>query len=396
MQHGPQTVIGLPEPDQDSLAHCRKVSASIREAIEASDGSISFAQFMQLALYAPGLGYYNAGLTKFGAAGDFVTAPEISPLFGRVVARQCKTVLDDVDHGQILELGAGSGRLACDILASLRELECLPERYLILEPSADLCARQRELIREELPGLQDKVQWLTGLPERLSGVVIANEVADALPVERFERTDDAVLQMRVTARAGGFDWIRKPAPEILSTAVKKIETDIGESLPAGYVSEVSLGLPDWIGQIARCLDEGLVLLFDYGVSRREYYSPQRNQGWLRCHFRHHAHDEPLVYAGIQDLASWVDFTAVAESAEAHGLIVVGFVTQAHFLINGGLQDELTGMSALPAAEQLELSRQVKLLALPGEMGEYFKCIGLSRGEIPAIGAFGDADRAHIL
>ncbi len=396
MQHGRHSISGLPRPDDDSLAHCQKVSASIKHAIDESDGSISFAQFMHLALYSPGLGYYNVGTTKFGAAGDFITAPEISPLFGRVVARQCKAVLEQTNKGQILELGAGSGKLAVDILQSLTDLKSLPDQYLILETSADLRSRQETLIREELPGLHKNVEWLSQLPESFAGVVIANEVADALPVERFERTDDAVLQMHVTADATGFDWSRKPAPQILEAAVEKIEADIGEALPGGYQSEISLGLPDWIAQLAKCLHKGLVLLFDYGVSRSEYYSPDRDQGWLRCHFRHYAHNEPLIYPGIQDLTSWVDFTAVAQSAEEHGLEVVGFVTQAHFLINGGLEEELAGIADLPIADQLELSRQVKLLTLPGEMGENFKCIGLSRGELTGVTAFSSADRAHIL
>jgi SAM-dependent MidA family methyltransferase len=396
MQHGRHTISGLPSPDRDSLTHCQKVIASIRQAIDASDGSISFAQFMHLALYSPGLGYYDVGTAKFGAAGDFITAPEASPLFGRVVARQCKVLLEEISNGQILELGAGSGVLAVEILRTLSELESLPERYLILEASSDLRARQEMLIRKETPGLRDRVDWLSELPETFSGMVVANEVADALPVERFERTDEAVLQMCVTADDAGFDWSRKPAPEVLTAAVCKIEADIGQPLPGGYESEVSLALPDWIGQIAECLDHGLLLLFDYGVSRREYYSPDRNRGWLRCHFRHHAHDEPLIYPGIQDLTSWVDFTAVAESAEEHGLDVAGFVTQAHFLINGGLEDELAGMIDLPIADQLELSRQVKLLTLPGEMGESFKCMGLGRGEIPDVPAFANADRAHAL
>jgi len=396
MQHGRHGTSGLPRPDDDSLAHCRKVCESIKQAIDEAGGSISFAQFMQLALYSPGLGYYSVGTSKFGAAGDFVTAPEISPLFGRVVARQCAAALEQLEKGRVLELGAGSGRLAIDILRKLADLKSLPERYLILETSADLQARQEELIGEELPDFSLKVEWLSQLPEKFVGVVIANEVADALPVERFERTDDAVLQMRVTADETGFDWCRKTAPEVLATAVEKIEADIGEPLPGGYQSEVSLGLPDWIGQIANCLGTGLVLLFDYGVSRREYYAPDRDQGWMRCHFRHHAHNQPLIYPGIQDLTSWVDFTAVAESAADHGLDVAGFVTQAQFLIDGGLQEELAGIVALPIADQLELSRQAKLLTLPGEMGENFKCIGLSRGDSSGISAFGGADRAHIL
>ncbi len=297
---------------------------------------------------------------------------------------------------KILELGAGSGKLAIDVLRSLDDMNSLPERYLILETSADLTARQEQLIREKLPDFYHKVDWLCQLPKKFIGIVIANEVVDALPVERFERTDDDVLQMHVTADESGFDWSKMPAPVLLATAVEKIEADIGEALPGGYESEISLGLPDWIAQLATCLEHGLILLFDYGVSRREYYSPDRNQGWLRCHFRHHAHNEPLIYPGIQDLTSWVDFTAVAEAAADNGLRVEGFVTQAGFLIGGGLDMELAGLTELPIAEQLELARQVKMLTLPGEMGESFKCIGLTRGEIAGLTSFGSSDRAHAL
>ena len=212
MQHVRQSSTRLPTPDEDSLAHCRKVCDAIRQAIDDADGSISFAEFMQLALYSPGLGYYAAGTTKFGAGGDFVTAPEVSPLFGRVVARQCWEALEQIDKGRILELGAGGGGLAVELLRKLSDLHSLPEQYLILEPSADLAQRQEQLIVEEIPEHRSRIQWLTGFPAKFSGVVIANEVADALPVERFECADDAVMQMCVTAGEAGFDWCKKPAP----------------------------------------------------------------------------------------------------------------------------------------------------------------------------------------
>lgn len=396
MQLGRHRQGGLPDPDDDALAHSQKVGERIRQAIAGADGSISFAEYMHLALHAPGLGYYSAGTAKLGAAGDFITAPEISPLFGRVVARQCAAVLGQVPNGRILELGAGTGRLAVDVLHSLDGLDSLPERYLILETSADFKARQEELIGNDLPELSAIVEWVSELPQNFAGVVIANEVADTLPVERFERTDGGVLQIGVTRTAAGFDWSTRPAPDVLAAAVGKIEADIGKPLPAGYQSEISLGLPDWIGQIAECLATGLVFLFDYGVSRREYYSTDHDQGWLRCHFRHYAHNEPLIYPGIQDLTSWVDFTAVAEAAVTNGLEVAGFVTQAQFLLGGGLQEELAGMAELPLRQRLELSGQVKLLTLPGAMGENFKCIGLNRGEFSGLSAFTAADRAHAL
>lgn len=386
----------LPLPDPESLAHSAKVARHIRKAIAQGGGSISFAEFMQLALYAPGLGYYSAGSAKFGAAGDFVTAPEISPVFGHVLARQCAAVLRQLEKPGILEIGAGSGALAVQMLEALTDAGVPPERYAILEASADLRDRQEARIRRQRPEDLHRIAWLSAPPERFSGVIIANEVADALPVERFRRTSAGVLQCRVTARRDAFEWCDAPAPGFLAEAVRHIEEDLGARLPDGYVSELSAGLPAWIREVARCLASGFVFLFDYGVSRREYYAPDRGGGWLRCHFRHRAHEDPLCWPGIQDISAWVDFTAVAEAASAAGLDIAGYVSQAHFLLHGGLEQELARSPALPAAAQLELSRQVKVLTLPGEMGERVKCIGLCRGRIDTPTSFTTADRAHAL
>jgi SAM-dependent MidA family methyltransferase len=372
------------------------VAEFLRNKIVASGGSIGFAEFMQHSLYAPGLGYYSAGSTKFGAGGDFVTAPELSPLFGRVLGNQCASLLDRIPGGNLLELGAGSAALAIWLIQKLADADALPQKYLILEPSADLQARQQQRIAAEIPRFANRVEWIAGWPVELDGVVIANEVADAIPVARFVMRNGMVRELRVAVTDQAFHWREQDAAPVLREAVRQIESNLGATLPDGYVSEACLALPAWLGDLARCIRHGFVFLFDYGVSRREYYAGERNGGWLRCHFRHRAHNDPLILPGIQDLTAWVNFTAVAEAATANGMDIAGYVTQAHFLLHGGLQDELWHMPGLPATEQFELSRQVKLLTLPGEMGENFKCMGLSKGVSPAPSVFAQSDRAHAL
>ncbi|MEX2124406.1 MAG: SAM-dependent methyltransferase [Woeseia sp.] len=379
-----------------SLAHSERVADCIRQAIDAAGGSISFAEFMQLALYAPGLGYYSAGTAKFGVSGDFVTAPETSRLFGRVLARQCAPVLRALPEQCIVEIGAGTGSLAAEMLKTLARLGVEVTRYAILEISPDLRQRQEVLVREEVPELASRVEWLDALPDTFTGIALANEVADALPVERFQKIGNRIIQYRVTVDGDGFSWLPGPAPEFLGQAVLHIEDTLGASLPDGYVSEVSTGMAAWIGDIAARIERGFVFLFDYGVTRREYYAADRNEGWLRCHFRHHAHNDPLIYPGIQDLSTWVDFTSVAEGATDAGMDVAGFVTQAQFLLHGGLETELADFERQPIAVQVELSRQVKMLTLPGEMGEHFKCMGLSRNQGITPRSFAAFDRTHTL
>ena len=391
-----QDGLQLPTPDAASQVHSQEVAAHIRKRIAAADGAISFARFMHEALYAPGLGYYSAGATKFGAAGDFVTAPEVSPVFGAVVARQCAEVITGIAGAAILEFGAGSGRLSVDILRALARLNALPAHYAILEVSPDLRERQESLLRKEIPEHVDKVTWLEQMPARHTGVVIANEVLDALPVERFVRRPDGLSQVCVAVEGDHFVLVERPAPANLVAAVSAIEDDLGRQLPAGYASEICLAAAPWVAELAACLERGVALLFDYGLSRREYYADERSGGWLRCHFRHHAHNDPLILAGIQDLTAWVDFSGVAAAAHAQGLDIAGFVSQAQFLIAGGLDAELAGFMELPPDAQLELSRQVKLLTLPGEMGENFKCLGLLQGDVTTPGGFLTADRTAAL
>lgn len=368
----------------------------IEDKINAAGGQISFAEFMHEAMYAPGLGYYAAGSTKFGPDGDFVTAPEVSPIFGRVLARQLAEVLSAVSGGDILEFGAGSGRLAADVLSALEALGTLPETYNILEVSADLALRQRDCLQAAVPHLLERVHWLSSLPPRFKGVVVANEVLDALPFECFARIGSQTLQRCVAIENSEFVWVELPAAKQLAAAVSDIEADIGTSFANGYRSEVCLAAGHWIADIAAMLTEGVVFLFDYGLPRRELYASDRSDGWLRCHFRHHAHNDPLVLSGIQDLTTWVDFTAIAAAALDNDLDLLGFQTQSQFLMGGGLEEEMREFLALPVAEQLLLSGQIKKLTLPGEMGENFKCIALGRGAIESPSAFDFADRTQTL
>jgi SAM-dependent MidA family methyltransferase len=386
----------LPEPDEQSAMHSARVRAHIAAKIGAADGQISFAEFMHEALYAEGLGYYNAGATKFGADGDFITAPEVSSVFGRVLARQCAEVLAHVENGEVLEIGAGSGKLAVDMLLALEELDALPVKYNILEVSPDLKDRQEELLRARAPHLVSRLQWLSALPVNFDGVMIANEVLDALPAERFVRRELGVFQLCVSMQGEGFVWSEIDAAERLVSAVRQIEVETGQAFTDGYTSEVSLAVAHWVADLGESLRHGAIFLFDYGVSQREYYAADRTDGWLRCHFRHHAHNDPLIHPGIQDLTVWVDFSSVAGAAVESGLDILGYQTQSQFLMGGGLEIEMQEFEKLSTTEQLKLSGQIKTLTLPGEMGENFKCMALGRGEVASPSAFNSADRTQTL
>jgi len=379
MQVGEVDTGGLPAPDAAARAHSQRLVALIRERIRAAGGALSFADYMNLALYAPGLGYYSAGTRKFGPAGDFVTAPEVSPLFSRVLARELAAMLESVGGGDILELGAGSGVMAADILTALDAAGAVPQRYLILEVSADLRDRQRRLVEERVPHLLAQVHWLDTLPAKpLRGVIVGNEVADALPVERFRRDADGVSRMVVTETPTGLalDWVT--APPALAEAVVALEARLGRRLAPGYVSELSLGLAGWTADVAAALGEGFLLLADYGLGESEYYAPERSAGTFRCHYRHRAHEDALHWPGLQDLTAWVDFTALADAGLSAGLELAGYTTQAHFLIGAGLEEELAGFESLDERQRLSLSAEVKTLTLPGEMGEAFRFMAFSR------------------
>jgi SAM-dependent MidA family methyltransferase len=368
---------GLPPLTAAELAHSERLVERIRDVIDANNGWISFERFMELALYEPGLGYYSAGATKLGGAGDFVTAPEISPLFSRCIAAQCAEVIERLGEADVLELGAGSGVMAADLLTELARLERLPTHYFILEVSADLRERQRRTIAARLPHLLDRVQWLNELPQELRGVLIANEVLDALPVQRFRIRGSQVNALGVTWQLGQLDWSEVHAEPALDAYVRALERELGSGFPDGYTSEANLRLGPWIASLAGALKEGVALFIDYGLPQRQYYRHERSDGTLLCHFRHRFHDRPLINVGLQDIGAWVDFTAVAAAAVDAGLKIAGFSTQAHFLIGCGIEQFLAHLPDEEIAGRVQLARQAMVLTLPGEMGERFKVIGLA-------------------
>ncbi len=368
----------LPTPDSEALAHSRRLVEVIRA--EMVEGFLGFPRYMELALYAPGLGYYSAGSTKLGPEGDFVTAPELSPLFGRCLARSCAEVLAACGGGDILELGAGSGALATDVLLELERMGTLPERYSILEVSGDLRARQERTLAERVPHLLEQVCWLDALPhERLRGVVLANEVLDALPVDRFRIADGGILELGVGWAQERLVWAERPAGAALTRAVAALQDELPAPLPPRYTSELRLDLAPWIGAFAGSLAQGALLFIDYGYPRAEYYLPERSAGTLQCHYRHRAHPDPLILTGLQDITAHVDFTAVAEAGVAAGLALDGYTTQAHFLLASGLPELAAEADHQDLRAQLETARQVRLLTLPGEMGERFQVMVLARG-----------------
>jgi SAM-dependent MidA family methyltransferase len=368
----------LPPLTPEQAEHSARLVERIRDEIDANQGWISFERFMELALYEPGLGYYSAGASKFGETGDFVTAPEISPLFSRCLANQCIEVFERIGSADILELGAGSGVMAGDVLAELQARNQLPEHYFILEVSADLRERQRDHLARVVPNLLERVQWLDAWPTDFRGVVLANEVLDAMPVQRFRIRKDQVNAVGVTWQLGRLDWSEVHAEERLERAVRAIEQEIGEPLPDGYGSEINLRLHDWIASLAASMQEGVALFIDYGLPRRQYYRAERREGTLLCHYRHRFHDDPLINVGLQDIGAWVDFTAVAEAAVNAGLDVIGFSTQAHFLIGNGIEQLIAALQEADLTARVQLARQAMLLTLPGEMGERFKVIGLGK------------------
>jgi SAM-dependent MidA family methyltransferase len=365
-----QSPAELPPPTADALAHSARLAERIRAAIDEAGGAIPFGRYMELALYAPGLGYYSAGARKFGAAGDFVTAPEISSLFSRCLARQCAEVLEECG-GSILELGAGSGVMAADILLELQALEKLPEEYLILEVSAELKERQRQTLAAKATALASRARWLDALPEKFTGVMLGNEVLDALPVARFLKRPGGFDEYCVRIEGEGFGWSTRPAGEQLAAVLQAFEATLPQALAAGYISEICLGVMPLVSSLAACLRHGALLLLDYGYPRNAYYHPERSMGTLMCHYRQRAHDDPFLYPGLQDITTHVDFTAVAEAGTSSGMELAGYTTQAHLLM-------ALGVAGL-AGTDMRAAQQVKLLTLPEEMGERFKAIGFSRG-----------------
>lgn len=388
----------LPPLTPAQAEQAERVLQAVRQEITRHDGWLAFDDYLRVVLYAPGLGYYSAGSTKLGREGDFVTAPELSALFGRALARQCEQILQGLGGGDILELGAGSGSLAAVMLPLLQERHCLPRYYDILEISADLAARQRSRLSSLPAELFQRIRWRTGLPEEpLRGVMLANEVVDALPFRRFILTGEGLRERGVAASADGTLMLAdRAADAALAAEVQRTAESIRVTYPmsepagaeaaaqpnqlpwpTGYQSELCLLLAPWIASLSRALARGALLILDYGLPRSDYYHPERMRGTLRCHFRHRAHDDVLRYPGLQDITAWVDFTRVAEAAVEAQLEVAGYCTQAAFLLANGIEaDVAQAAEGLPRAR---LAAEARQLLLPGEMGEHFKAMALTRG-----------------
>jgi SAM-dependent MidA family methyltransferase len=402
MPPSPSLQLDLPEPDAHDLADSAALSARIRQACEDAGGAIGFDRFMELALYTPQLGYYSASRSRFGPRGDFVTAPEISPRFAACVARQVAQVLDQINGikgaaGAVLEVGAGSGVFARGVLEALSALGHEEVEYFILERSAGA----RGFQRERLAHFGERVRWLDDLPEHpFDGVIVANELLDAIPAKCFQIEDGVVLERGVAADADGFSWQLIPHGDDAGVQWRKL---IDDALPAdevsqlanGYRGEVAPARQAWVSTAARSLRTGALLLLDYGYPRREMYHPQRVAGTVACHFRHRVHDDPFVWPGLQDIGSHVDFTAIAQAGVDGGLELAGYTTQAHFLLDCGLLDGLDDVR-LDERVRIELTSQIQRLTLPAELGEAIKVIALGRGLEQPMAGFRSRDLGYRL
>jgi len=383
----------LPKPDLDALAYSETLKWRIADEIDSAGGWIGFDRFMELALYAPGMGYYSGGAHKFGAAGDFVTAPEISSLFSRTLAAQAAQILA-LSAPQVIEVGAGSGRLAADLMLELELRGALPERYRILDLSGELRERQRATISQRAPHLLDRVDWLDRLPEHFDGLVLANELLDAMPVHLVVWQDSAILERGVAWDKGEFVWRDRPAEGRVLEKVRAVAEEF--PLADGYLSEICLASADWTASWASILGKGALLLIDYGFPRHEFYHPQRDTGTLMCHYRHQAHGEPFFLPGLQDITAHVDFTAIVEAGFDAGLEFLGYTTQAMFLLNCGLPEVLARTPAEDYLRYLPQAQAVQKLISPAEMGDLFKVIALGKGIGETLVGFTQGDRSVTL
>jgi len=395
----PKSVKHLPEPTEQA----KNLSALLRNKIIKQinrHGSLPFSTFMEMALYTPELGYYAGGLKKFGHGGDFITAPEVSPIFSRCLARQAAQVLEKLPEANIIEFGAGQGTMAIDIIKELIELGQPFHRYYIIEISDDLKARQKKWVDEQLPNdIAQKVIWLNELPKTpISAVVLANEVLDAMPFERIRIEPNKALQGFVTydIESKNFQWDYQPIThKRLNGFINSLIQHLGQVSDLGYETEINLTLENWLNTLNNALSSGAVFLIDYGYNRVEYYQPARVMGTLRCHYQHRAHGDPFYFPGLQDITSHVDFTAVAENAYDSGFKVAGYTTQAHFLMASGLLEMSASINA-DITDQLKVAQQIKTLTLPDEMGESFKVIGLTKHFDDALIGFSVRDLRHQL
>lgn len=418
------TNLAIPSPQAQALS--QQLSYLIQQKIKSAGGWISFADFMHMALYTPGLGYYSGGAQKFGMAGDFVTAPEISPLFAKTLALQAAQILAPT-QGNILELGAGTGKLAADLLLELQRLKQLPEQYFILEVSDHLRQIQRETLQKNLPDdLFKRVAWLDTLPpspqpsptrgegvaasqltdispsplegegsKGFNGLILANEVLDAIPVHLIVNTSQGLHERGVSFQKKldkEFDFIWQDKP----LAKGKLHDEVSAySLPMDYLTEFCPAASALVRSLVEILETGVILMIDYGFGAAEYYHPQRNQGTLMCHYQHYAHDNPLINIGLQDITAHVDFTQIALGAEAHGIRLAGYVNQAQFLINCGILTILQQFSPQDSS-YIKLAAAAQKLLSPAEMGELFKVIGFTKNMDEDLIGFKSGDKAHVL
>lgn len=401
--------LNLPPPSLDAIEHSQKVLATILSQIRHHNGLISFAEYMQLALYAPGLGYYQVGNQKFGREGDFITAPELSPLFSGCIAGEIASVLQHLKGGDILEFGAGSGILAAEILLSLKGLNQLPHRYCILELSPELKERQLNTIKSRAPDLLSLVQWLDKLPEHpFRGFILANEVCDAMPVHRFIQNENDLFELCVSENQGKLIWQSIPISNEYNSAHNRYSfltptdlkgfQDLQLKLDKNkiYGSEINLNLNPWIQALSQPLEQGVCLVIDYGFPRSEYYHPDRSMGTLMCHYQHHAHGDPFFYPGLQDITAHVDFTAIAEAAESANLDVLGFTNQASFLISCGLLELVSQTQSDSPNGAFKHHHAIQTLTSPAEMGELFKVIALGKNYEGPLKGFLLNDKRHRL
>ena len=389
----------LPTPSADAKKHSNQLTSLIQHTIEGAGGWIDFSQFMQLALYAPGLGYYSAGSQKFGnlesGGGDFVTAPEISPLFAQTISNQIAQILRATE-GNILELGAGTGKLAADLLLTLAQLNpklgAVPTKYFILEVSDHLRQVQLETLQKKLPkAIMQRVEWLNVLPSKFDGVVLGNEVLDAIPVHIVHATSQGLCERGIVVEDEKFSVYDKPLTEQhLFDIVSK------HNLPAGYITEFCPAASGLIASLANMLQRGTILMIDYGFAAREYYHPQRNQGTLMCHYQHYAHIDPLINVGLQDVTAHVDFTSIAYAGVNHGLALSGFCSQAQFLMNCGILDLMSQISPHDMASYAPLAAAAQKLLSPAEMGDLFKVIAFSKNFAEPLIGFVSGDKSHTL
>ncbi len=386
--------MALPQPLPEALANSDRLVALVTDSIRAAGGWLPFSRYMELALYAPGLGYYSGGARKFGPGGDFITAPELTPLFGQALAAQVEQVMR-LSAPRVVEAGAGTGLLAADVLLELERRGALPEEYAILELSGELRERQFDTLAEKAPHLASRVRWLDTLPERFSGVVVANEVLDVMPVHLVVSRPDGLYERGVALDGTGrFAWADSPVEGAVGAAAGALGLPVPEQ--GEYVTELNLAARAWVGEWAARLEAGGLLLVDYGYPRAEYYLPSRSSGTLLCYYRHHAHGDPFLWPGLNDITAFVDFTSVAEAAFDAGLDVQGYTSQAAFLFNCGILECLARRGPEESADYVRAARAVQRLTTPQEMGELFKVLALGRGLAEPLIGFSRGDRLHAL